>query len=323
MKDASRPCNFGILLISITALFPVGCSSPVEPSAVSQFESRVDAQVESELRRIEGDWEGVRFIVDGIETPPGGRYRYSFDGDQMTTQVDDAVLPRKSVTFHLDPTSQPKTLDTWFLADGKKEVSPGIYKIDGDLLYMCWRVGGERPIDFTTEDYDEKMKVILRRPRDNPSARAPSDGGAAAGWVSVAPDDDAFTALFPATPEFHVVDSVRGYTWKDTVEPRVFGVYYQDHSAQSAEELLDDIEQDRRDIAPLEQSLRHEVQGRPAADFAYIDSYGEDPRQIRYWNERVIIDSSRLYTLKVMSLFRPTAESDVSEFMRSFSLQGS
>jgi len=118
-------------------------------------------EIQAELASLRGKWIGVAFRVDGLDRPVAAWYRYSFDGDRMTTEMSDA--DPGTVKFYLNPNTDPKRLDTSILVDGVEEVSKGIYSIDGDTLRFSWRVVGECPKDFRSRDRDEKIVLVLRR----------------------------------------------------------------------------------------------------------------------------------------------------------------
>lgn len=123
--------------------------------------SNSDPGVESEVAKLEGQWVGVSFHIDGLEAPVAQWYRYRFDGDRMTTET--SLGAPATVRFHLDPHAEPKRLDTAITVDGVEEISKGIYALDGDSLKLSWRVVGDRPTDFEPRDRDDKIVLVLRR----------------------------------------------------------------------------------------------------------------------------------------------------------------
>ncbi len=96
------------------------------------------SRVQAELKKLTGKWTVLAMRASGIPTPAAGWFRFSFDGDRMTTETSEAGP--MTVKFRLDPTTDPKTLDTSTTVDGAEEVSPGIYSLDGDVLRLSWRV---------------------------------------------------------------------------------------------------------------------------------------------------------------------------------------
>jgi uncharacterized protein (TIGR03067 family) len=161
----------------LSGILPVGCArEPVSDSAGLQPNSprdqlvhnqeeglprNSDPGVESEVAKLEGPWVGVSFHIDGLEAAAPQWYRYSFDGDRMTTET--SLGDTGTVRFHLDPHAEPKRLDTAITVDGVEEISKGIYVIDGDRLKLSWRVAGDRPTDFEPRDGDDKIVLVLRR----------------------------------------------------------------------------------------------------------------------------------------------------------------
>ncbi|MCA9030056.1 MAG: TIGR03067 domain-containing protein [Planctomycetaceae bacterium] len=113
------------------------------------------------MAKIEGRWNGVSSHIDGFERPVAKWYKYTFEGNQLTTETSESEPA--TVKFYLDPQTEPKQLDTSIMVDGVEEISKGIYSIDDDVLRFSWRVVGERPVDFQSRELDEKIVIILHR----------------------------------------------------------------------------------------------------------------------------------------------------------------
>jgi uncharacterized protein (TIGR03067 family) len=106
-----------------------------------------------DLERMQGDWQGVSWVVDGTPVPDDDAqcmFR-TIKGDQYI--VFRFENPRGKGTLKLDATKTPKTIDA--LPDGpaaKAGPIAGIYEINGNTLKLCFAPPGkERPKDFTSK----------------------------------------------------------------------------------------------------------------------------------------------------------------------------
>lgn len=155
------------LWLLICVAYPVltGCGSDDQPDARTppSLPNTKDL-VASEIAKISGKWTVLAEYYDGRPEKPGRQFRYTFKNDQMTTELEGKILG--TVRFHLDPTTDPKTLDTMIMNKGEEEVTKGIYAVDGDVLRISYTALGDRPTDFVSRDRDETMVVILQRVKD-------------------------------------------------------------------------------------------------------------------------------------------------------------
>ena len=84
-------------------------------------------------------------------------------GEKYTVFFDETKVA--DVTFKLDETKKPKTLDAKPSAgDFKDKVQPGIYQLDGDELKVVFtEPGKDRPTEFKTRAKTEEVMVVYRR----------------------------------------------------------------------------------------------------------------------------------------------------------------
>jgi len=124
-----------------------------------------DKAVHEELKKLEGTWEYIAQEVGGKKSPDANfkGVTLTIKDDTYTIQVVGIVSDRG--TIKVDPANTPKTIDK---VSGKlKDVKYfGIYKLDGDTLYLCESIGEQpehRPKDFTTTKGTPEVLVTLRR----------------------------------------------------------------------------------------------------------------------------------------------------------------
>jgi uncharacterized protein (TIGR03067 family) len=124
-----------------------------------------DKAVHEELKKLEGTWEYIAQEVGGKKSPDNNfnGVTLTIKDDTYTIQVVGIVSDRG--TIKVDPANTPKTIDK--VSSKLKDVKYfGIYKFDGDTLYLCESIGERpehRPKDFTTTKGTPEVLVTLRR----------------------------------------------------------------------------------------------------------------------------------------------------------------
>lgn len=102
-------------------------------------------------------------------------YKITFREDLWIVAFEGRTpFDEKSFRIQLDPGKSPKEFDvtcppliTSNAAPPTGAIKlPGIYRIEGDTLKLCWDVGratGRRPIRFETEPGTEHLSLVLKR----------------------------------------------------------------------------------------------------------------------------------------------------------------
>lgn len=110
-----------------------------------------DDAVKKEMAKFQGTWKFISMEVKGQKKPNKDFTKYTvvLKGDQWTVAEGNKIAAK--VTFKVDPTKQPKTID--LIDVEKKRLIRGIYSMEGNLLTVCDRGSeeGERPTAFTTQ----------------------------------------------------------------------------------------------------------------------------------------------------------------------------
>jgi uncharacterized protein (TIGR03067 family) len=121
--------------------------------------------VEKDLKRLEGTWEAVGAVVDGVKQGPrkGKGHRLVIRADSYTLEASGK--PFAKGTLKVDPSKKPPALDL-IPSEGDTEgkTIPCIYEIKGDELRVCvGRIEQARPSEFDAKEGSKHMLNIYRR----------------------------------------------------------------------------------------------------------------------------------------------------------------
>jgi len=117
----------------------------------------------SDNERLQGNWKMAALEQRGVKIDVELFPPLAIKGDQWR-QLNLMLQGIPSlITFDVDPTKSPKTID---LIYDRGLVSRGIYRIEGDVFTVCRTVGRnvERPTEFKTSD-DGGILVVWKRDR--------------------------------------------------------------------------------------------------------------------------------------------------------------
>ena len=129
--------------------------------------ARVDdkADVETELKKLQGTWTFESVEVGGKEEPAADfkGMTVTFAGDKFTVKKGDEVI--QVGTQMLDPSKTPKTIDVTMLEGPHKgTVMLGIYEIDADTLKVCFDPEGKtRPTEFKSPPGSKNFVNVHKR----------------------------------------------------------------------------------------------------------------------------------------------------------------
>jgi uncharacterized protein (TIGR03067 family) len=118
--------------------------------------------------KLQGTWILVSSEQGGRATPDNvaKTMKMTVKGDQITINSDTT---EEKMTFKLDPTKKPKTVDFLVKKGGMDDVAvPGIYELKDDELKICYVQGGlgERPTEFVTKKRTAQGLMIFKRSKN-------------------------------------------------------------------------------------------------------------------------------------------------------------
>ena len=149
----------------VLMLMMVACASGCRNSATTEEASRD----ETDLDLLQGVWVAEAYERDG--QPVGAAVlritQIIIEGDAL--ELIESRQEGEMVTIKLDTSANPKKIDLR-IAKGSDagKIAPGIYRLDGDVLRICWAAPGqERPMAFTTINGKAVASLTLSRLRES------------------------------------------------------------------------------------------------------------------------------------------------------------
>jgi uncharacterized protein (TIGR03067 family) len=89
---------------------------------------------------LQGEWACVSIEVMGLELTgkdfEACKFDLVFKADKMLHKVKEGTV---TCSYSLDPTTNPKSIDTVQEEDGKPVTTKGIYRLEKDMLTLCIR----------------------------------------------------------------------------------------------------------------------------------------------------------------------------------------
>jgi uncharacterized protein (TIGR03067 family) len=117
------------------------------------------------VKQIVGSWKCVSATIDGrpLGGDTAGQLRLTLTADRYKTERGDQVL--FDSTYTIDAAKSPAQIDMIGTeGDLKGKTAPGIFKLDGDALTICYVMPGkERPKTFESEPQSGAFLVTWKR----------------------------------------------------------------------------------------------------------------------------------------------------------------
>ena len=151
-----------LVLAVLVASISLGCNTDPTPVKKEDVPAQRAKQGKQELDKLQGEWTCVSSEVRGKKRPDtlNAQCKLTIGENQWVVTYRDSPSGARA-TIEIDPSKDPKTIDLTFR--GGDEPSPGIYKLEGDTLTVCYgTAGGERPKEFKTTQ-ETGLLVVWKR----------------------------------------------------------------------------------------------------------------------------------------------------------------
>ena len=109
--------------------------------------------------QILGDWQVEKMVpAQPLEMETSVM---TFTPTEILVAVNGARRPEESATYRLDSSKNPAAID-FVPKNGPKSV-PGILKLQGDRLILCFAIEGNRPTAFNPSSQNLTVVLYLKR----------------------------------------------------------------------------------------------------------------------------------------------------------------
>jgi RNA polymerase sigma factor (sigma-70 family) len=147
-----------VLILVLGSAFVVWWLAP-EPARPVVLPPKLD------LERIQGNWLFVELEFDGRALQPQDTHMIFGAGECKIVDPVGAVLP---MTFELDSSQDPPTIDLEYFLGSEKVQGRGVYRLENDRLTICYclnrgRVALVRASQFATHANRQEMMFTLQR----------------------------------------------------------------------------------------------------------------------------------------------------------------
>jgi uncharacterized protein (TIGR03067 family) len=114
---------------------------------------------------IVGEWIAEKMVAGGMEMPlpPGGTATFIFAADGKLIVREGPKEKPDEASYTVDTKKSPAEIDLIPPAKEKMGNMPGIFKIEGDTLTLCFTFMGERPKSFESPAGATTMLMTLKR----------------------------------------------------------------------------------------------------------------------------------------------------------------
>jgi uncharacterized protein (TIGR03067 family) len=123
-----------------------------------------DDAVKADMKLLQGVWVLQSFETNGKQTDPEQikNIRLTIKGDRYSV---DFGKKKMELTFKIDPTRKPRTMDLIMTKDDQKAVTHGIYEVSADTFKLCrgTEAAKDPPTGFSTKEGSGLAMAIYKR----------------------------------------------------------------------------------------------------------------------------------------------------------------
>jgi uncharacterized protein (TIGR03067 family) len=150
---------------------PVGAAVPTQPNVPKTAATPTPpittpaVQPPKPVNELLGTWQTKKMQVDGRPAKFNKTTTYRFQDKRLVIQAKDA--PTADRSYSVETSTDPHQLDVVLHGRKGDALSQMIYKIEGDILTVCYPPAGKpRPTDFAPREGAKHTVIVFRRVTD-------------------------------------------------------------------------------------------------------------------------------------------------------------
>lgn len=127
----------------------------------------ISNDAKEELKKLAGTWTLVTEVSDGEKRDDDytKKIKWVINEDGTWKVFEDGKVKYRG-KLTVDPTKQPREIDSALAGDQEGTIVRSIYEVEGDTLKHCFAVGEDRPKEFASKPGSRHTNSVFKRVKE-------------------------------------------------------------------------------------------------------------------------------------------------------------